>query len=75
MQCANIPTSADSQVKNFYQKMEVECSSNDLYLDAWGLRKLYGYAHRRQADSAKRGQVPKDSKLNHGSCTGRLPHV
>ena len=41
----------------------MEVSSTDLYVDGWGLRKLYGYAHRRQQDAAKREQVPNESSM------------
>ena len=52
------------QVEKFDTKMDMDISSSDLYVDSWGLRKLYGYAHRRQHDACKRNQVPNESSLS-----------
>ena len=57
--------STPMQVEKFYTNMmEMDISSSDLYVDSWGLRKLYGYAHRRQHDACKRNQVPNESSLS-----------
>lgn len=33
------------------------------YLDAWNIKRLYGFAQRRQKDSERRGQTPRDPLL------------
>ena len=48
------------KVGTFYRKMEWEQTTTQLYNDAWGLRKLYGYSHRRESDAYKRQQTPQD---------------
>ena len=49
-----------SQVEHFYEKMEWETTAGRIYSDAWGLRKLYSYALRREGDVFKRDQTPAD---------------
>ena len=49
------------QVELFHSNMGWTVSSTDIYNEAWGLRKLFGYAHRREADCYKRGQTPTES--------------
>ena len=50
----------EPKVEHFYDNMEWEVGSGRVYKDAWGLRKLYSYALRREADCWKREQTPND---------------
>ena len=49
------------QVTTFYESMDWTVSTSKIYNESWGLRKLFGYAHRREKDAFKRGQTPPDS--------------
>ena len=49
------------KVSAFYRNMEWEVSGSQVYNDSWSLRKLFGYAHRRQADCVRREQTPKET--------------
>lgn len=53
------------KVEVFYGYMCKEPGKNDLYRDAWDLKRLWGYAARRQKDSYKRRQSPRDPSPNH----------
>ena len=55
---------AACKVEQFYVDMEREVTAARLYKDSWGLRKLFSYALRREADAFKRKQTPTDSRLN-----------
>ncbi|CAE7647761.1 unnamed protein product, partial [Symbiodinium necroappetens] len=45
-------------VEDFYSNMSWDIGSGRIYKDAWGLRKLYPYALRRELDCFKRQQTP-----------------
>ena len=48
------------QVKKLFDLVKHKGSKLDARADAWDLRQLYTFAFRRQRDSSKRGQVPRD---------------
>ena len=50
------------QVKELYRLMkhDVADAKQSSYLDAWDLRRLYTFCFRRQLDTVKRGQMPRD---------------
>ncbi|CAE7208449.1 ATM1 [Symbiodinium microadriaticum] len=51
------------EVTTFYEKMAWEVAPTQIYNDSWAVRKLFGYAHRRESDSHKREQDKKVQKL------------
>ncbi|CAE7807449.1 STRN3 [Symbiodinium sp. CCMP2592] len=46
------------KVEQFYENQGWDVTPSRIYKDSWGLRKLYSYALRREADCHKRGQTP-----------------
>ncbi|CAE7832315.1 STRN3 [Symbiodinium sp. CCMP2592] len=46
------------KVEEFYENQGWDVTPSRIYKDSWGLRKLYSYALRREADCHKRGQTP-----------------
>ena len=64
-ECENSRLHALLKVKSFYQKMEWTVTGSQIYNDAWGLRKLYSYALRREKDCRKRDQTPNEFWLWH----------
>ena len=49
------------QVAKLYELVEVDPAERQVYLQAWDLRRLYTFAWRRQRDSYKRGQTPREA--------------
>lgn len=48
-------------MEKLYDLLEfVPKNSRQPYIDAWNIKRLYGFAHRRQKDAAKRNQRPRD---------------
>ena len=48
------------EVVQMYKKMGWEVEKDQPYKDAWNMRRLVSYAHRRAKDCKRRGQVPRD---------------
>ena len=50
------------QVRSLYtmMKYDIQNPKRAAYMDAWHLRRLYTFSFRRQLDTHKRGQKPRD---------------
>ena len=54
------------QVKFLYQKLDFTPDDpSQAYKDAWSVKRLYGYARRREKDAARRKQTPRAPRLEH----------
>ncbi|CAK9110084.1 unnamed protein product [Durusdinium trenchii] len=48
------------EVEVFYGYVGLSPTKNQSYRDAWTLKRLWGYACRREKDACKRRQTPRD---------------
>ena len=54
------PMCSTCQVEQLYEEMSfAPRNANQAYMDAWTLKRLFGFSIRRQKDAAKRGQQPR----------------